>query len=923
MKILRRATAIIIMLAVIFASAMPAFAQMGDNSGEKRTVKVAYPEQKYLTEIDSNGSYDGYSYEYLKKVAEFANWKLEYVMYPDMTLDEQIMGAMADVESGKADLMGVMLQNDAMKETYLYPDKNYGVVYTTLDVLDTNYSLNETNYMKRSPLRVAVLTNAKTRNAELEAYVQDNGIECEYVYCSSVDEQLAALKDGRADALLKVSLTFLPNLKQIAQFSARPFYFITNLENQALMDELDDAITKINITDPYFETRLQDKYFQNTMADFSLNEKELAFVEKNKELQVLLIPDFAPFAFVNEKGELGGMSVLILNELGNKLGINFTYHVLQNDEDTAEMIRSGGYDIVIGPPHSTQFAEDNGLVLSQPYIEASLTMFTNKASVAKAKSDSVLALMCDVAETINYDYKEIHYYNSVLECLNAVNNGEADYGYASTYLIDFYTSQSSHKNLTYLNLTGYNREIGFFVPNTEDTALLSIINKYVSGLPTKNIHSYLAQALAQKPYNAVRQLAQDNPVLIIIILVAFLSLIMLAITLMIFNRINKQRNDKLQLAFSAKSDFLSRMSHDMRTPMNGIIGLTGLTMEIEGLPKEATDNLKKIDDSSKYLLNLINDTLDMNKIESNKINLNTEPTDLSTFIDQIISVSQVSADQKHVNLEVCRSTDSVPPVLLDRVRVQQIVFNIVSNAIKFTPENGTVSICTSGRVSAYKVCTCITISDTGIGISSEFLNKMFEPFEQENSSATSQYSGTGLGLAIVKNLVSLMNGTISVESEKNVGTKFTINLDFDIADAQVEQPVAPSCAADLNGKRVLLCEDHPLNTEIAKKLLLKKEIVVDYAQNGKVAVEKFAKSPTWYYDAILMDIRMPIMDGLTATRRIREIPRPDAKTIPIIAMTANAFDEDKQKSLAVGMSAHLTKPIVPDSLYETLQELIK
>ncbi|NLS86204.1 MAG: transporter substrate-binding domain-containing protein [Ruminococcaceae bacterium] len=295
-----------------------------------------------MTEIDSNGSYDGYSYEYLKKVAEFANWKLEYVMYPDMSLDEQIMGAMADVESGKADLMGVMLQNDAMKETYLYPDKNYGVVYTTLDVLDTNYSLNETNYMKRSPLRVAVLPNAKTRNAELEAYVQDNGIECEYVYCSSIDEQLAALKDGRADALLKVSLTFLPNLKQIAQF-----------------------------------------------------------------------------------------------------------------------------------------AEDNGLVLSQPYIEASLTMFTNKASVAKAKSDSVLALMCDVAETINYDYKEIHYYNSVLECLNAVNNGEADYGYASTYLIDFYTSQSSHKNLTYLNLTGYNREIGFFVPNTEDTALLSIINKYV------------------------------------------------------------------------------------------------------------------------------------------------------------------------------------------------------------------------------------------------------------------------------------------------------------------------------------------------------------------------------------------------------------------------------------------------------------
>ena len=910
-------------LAVLFLLLlMPftAFAGESRMAGDKRVVRVAYPEQKYLTEIDENGSYYGYSYEYLKKVAEFANWDLRYITYPNQSLNEQIVNGMDMVAAGQADLIGVMLRNEALEKQYLYPEKNYGVVYTTLDALDSNFRVNETNYMRKDPLRIAVLKQAKTRNEELVAFTANAKLSCEYIECDTVEEQLEALKNGSADVLVKVSLTFLPDLKEIAAFAPRPYYFASGLGNEELIGELDEAITKINITDPYFESRLQSKYFQNTTADFALSDAEKKYVAQNRELEVLLLPQYAPFAFINKENELCGMSVSILDEIGEKAGIKFKYHMLHEGESMTEHIASGQYSVVLGPPHSDSFAECNGLVLSQPYLEASLTMFMNKFAQSKPKNTCVLGLLRDVADPIEYEYKEIRYYNTIEECLEGVNQGEADYGYGTQHVIDFYTTQNSYKNLTYLNLSGYNREVGFFVPNTEEMELLSIINKYLRSMPTKDVHRHLSLALSQKDTGGLQALIQDNPILVVAITVLFLFLLLLTGTLAVYNRVNHKRNEKLQQAFAAKSDFLSRMSHDMRTPMNGIIGLTGLSLDIPGLPQEALDNLEKIDESAQYLLSLINDTLDMNKIESSKIVLNQEPTDLQAFFVQMMGVIRVSADQKNVKFVSTHSDEALPIVYLDKVRVQQILFNVVSNAIKFTPENGTVEVhgtCT--LPSPDRVHATLRIKDTGIGIAPEFLPKIFEPFEQEYNLATSNYTGTGLGLAIVKNLVELMGGSISVTSEKGVGTQFLIEIEFDVADAREITETPTAIEQDtLAGKRVLLCEDHPLNAQIATKLLEKKGLLVEYAENGQVAVQLFEQSEPGYYDAVLMDIRMPVMDGLTATKIMRGMDRADAKKIPILAMTANAFDEDVQKSKAAGMSAHLAKPIEPKKLYEAL-----
>ena len=908
---------------VEMASTSQETAQESPESAQKRVVKVAFPNQKYLSETDENGIRSGYSYEYLCKIAEFANWNLEYITYSDMSPDERILASMEAVQSGEADLMGTMLRSDALEKVYLYPERNYGAVYTTLEALDSNLDISATNYMKKTPLRIAILSAATTRNAELAAFLESSDIQCEYVYCESTQGQLDALHSGTADLMLNVSLTFLPNLKRIVEFAPRPYYFLSGPGNEELIAELDSAIEKINLTDPYFEQRLQDKYFQNTVSDFELTADESQYVQENDTLQVLVLPQYAPFAFLNENDELCGISPSILEQVGAVSGLSFEYHILSEREDLAAEIATGKYSVVMGPVRSQAFAQANSLVLSQAYLETSLTMFSSKAAESKPENERTLALLRDVMDPIAYAYKDIQYYDTVQECLDAVNRGDADYGYANRYSVDFYSNESNHPNLKFLTLSGYNREVGFYVPNSADVHLLSILNKYIRAMSVKDVHSYLSQALSERPSGGLREFTAQNPLLVISVAVVGLSLLFLTVMLALFNRTNKLRNEKLKYAYAAKSEFLSRMSHDMRTPMNGIIGLTGLCLDMELTP-ELTENLQKIDDSAKYLLSLINDTLDMNKIESNKIVLNKESTDPRAFFDQVVSIAKISAEQKAVNLTVVCGGGPPPIVYMDKVRVQQILFNVLSNAIKFTPPGGSVEFnANCVRESAAKLRVSFTVSDTGIGISEDFLPRVFEPFEQENTAATIHDTGTGLGLAIVKNLVELMGGTIHVISTKGAGTQFFICLTFDVAAQQTVLSVPEAAPLDiLAGKRVLLCEDNTLNTQIAVKLLEKKEMLVEHAENGQMAVEQFRQSPSGYYSAILMDIRMPVMDGLEAAKAIRALARDDAATVPIIAMTANAFDEDVQKSMAAGMNAHLAKPIEPQKLYGAIARFL-
>ncbi|MEG1824776.1 MAG: ATP-binding protein [Cloacibacillus sp.] len=376
-------------------------------------------------------------------------------------------------------------------------------------------------------------------------------------------------------------------------------------------------------------------------------------------------------------------------------------------------------------------------------------------------------------------------------------------------------------------------------------------------------------------------------------------------------------------ANAAKSDFLSRMSHDIRTPMNGIIGLTNLTLDLPELTGEARANLVAMKSASGYLLSLINDTLDMNRIESSKLTLNPEDIRATQLIDEVSASIAPMMREKHIDFQIKKINTQPTVARMDKVRFQQIFINILSNAAKFTPEGGKIEwliecLSRDEKFSRLK----LTVRDSGIGISPDFLPKIFEPFEQERRDISSNYMGTGLGMSIVKNLVEKMNGRIEVTSTLGKGTDVIVYLDFERVQGVLPDEEQNSSSADLSGRRILICEDHPLNMQIARRLLEKNGVLVTCATNGQEGVETFAGSQLGFFDAILMDIRMPVMDGLEAARNIRRQPRKDAAHIPIIAMTANAFDDDIKKSKEAGMDAHITKPFDPKRLCRELYSLI-
>jgi len=385
--------------------------------------------------------------------------------------------------------------------------------------------------------------------------------------------------------------------------------------------------------------------------------------------------------------------------------------------------------------------------------------------------------------------------------------------------------------------------------------------------------------------------------------------------------------DQARHANMLKTEFLSRMSHEIRTPMNAIIGMTTLALESIHDSDSVEDCLNKIGVSARFLLSLINDILDMSRIESGKVFFKEESFDFKNFIKDINTVFENQAADKHIDYSCVFASKMEPYYIGDVMKIQQILINIIGNAIKFTPEYGKVIFeIKQEKVTKRNALVRFSIADTGIGISKDFLPHLFNSFEQEHTGATSSYKGTGLGLAICKNLIELMGGSIHVESTLGLGTEFTILLKLKLSKKEtLHIPQSENLINDfstLKDKKILLCEDHALNIEVAKRLLESKGLIVEIAKDGKQGVTTFNNSPVGFFDAILMDIRMPNMDGLEATKNIRLLPREDAKSIPIIAMSANAFEEDIEKSLLAGMNAHLAKPFEPNVLFQTLLSFI-
>ena len=385
---------------------------------------------------------------------------------------------------------------------------------------------------------------------------------------------------------------------------------------------------------------------------------------------------------------------------------------------------------------------------------------------------------------------------------------------------------------------------------------------------------------------------------------------------------------KLEEASRAKTAFLSNMSHEIRTPMNAIIGLNSIALGDAGISEATREHLQKIGTAAQHLLGVINDILDISRIESGSMSLKNAEFSFAHELEQVNAIVTTQCHDKKIRYS-CNVKDGVSNCYIgDEMKLRQVLINILGNAVKFTPEGGSVSLVVEALAIDGEKCPLrFTIEDTGIGIGKDFLPRMFAAFALEDESYTSKHGNTGLGLSITKSIVELMDGHIDVESEKGVGSKFTVTVTLQKSScnsreccASGEQQEKPR--ASLSGRTILLAEDLPVNAEIMATILSMREMKAERAENGRIAVEMFKAHEPGYYSAILMDVRMPEMDGLEATRVIRSMDREDAKSIPIIALTANAFDEDVQNSLQAGLNAHLSKPVEPNIVYKTLEELL-
>ena len=386
--------------------------------------------------------------------------------------------------------------------------------------------------------------------------------------------------------------------------------------------------------------------------------------------------------------------------------------------------------------------------------------------------------------------------------------------------------------------------------------------------------------------------------------------------------------EEVKSANQKKSDFLQRMSHEIRTPLNAIIGLSYLSKEYEAMPSNVYENLDKIEQSAHFLLSFVNDILSLSELEAGKIALDYESVEVATYLDEFSQKAKGAAEAKQINFSarICELKETF--YVFDRKKLTKALYYLIENAVKATPAGGIISLtvqCLAETEDVVKLC--FEILDNGLGIEEDLLGRVFEPFEHIYGESRTLYSGSGLELAIVKNIVELMNGTIFVESKKGEGTRFTVTVGlkkerrkFERSNEQNNQKKS----YDFSGKRALIVEDSPINIEIAKNILLHKNFEVEVAMDGQEAVNAFLEKEASYYDVILMDVRMPVMDGLEAARIIRtQKDRPDGAVIPIIAMTANAFEEDVKKSLEAGMNGHLSKPIDIKKMYALLDEVLR
>ena len=1070
----RKSACVMLSLLLLLSAVLPVKAAA--ETASAKVVRVGSFEDTF-NYVNEKGARKGYGYELLQTLSGYTGWQFEYVTCDWSDCFEKL-------KNGEIDIIGGISYTEDRTQEMLFSDEPMGVekYYLYADLSRADISASDFKTLNGKKIGVLMGTEPEVMLAEWE---EKYGLKTEHVNISNNEDVKQKLANHEIDCFVSLEESFWAErgISTITRVGESGIYYAINKNRPDLKEELDDAMRALDEAAPFYTADLYKRYFSMDYTPILTGEEKAWLREHGAIKMGFLASDSGVSTFDPATGEFTGVITDYIQFAADCLGNQeLEFQLVGYDSKEAELdaLKSGEIDMIFHFDQNPNLAEEYHFACTNTTWTSNLMAVTNKQHFNEnnvnriAVPQNKLSLKKYLA--FYYPQWEIVDCDTQEDAARLVKDGQAD-----CFVTGISSENKYSKKYSFYSVPLLNPVKSCFAVNSGNRSLLSILNKTIKAMPVNMLAGALAMYKSSARKVTLSDFIKDNFFKVMLISSIAVAVVLLTI-LMLLQKARKaeaaarkaasdtqELNAKLQVAVEkaetanrAKSTFLSNMSHDIRTPMNAIIGFTTLALSNINDTERVKDYLGKTLASSNHLLSLINDVLDMSRIESGKIHLEEVEVNLSDVLHDLKTIvsGQIYAKQLELYMDVMDVTDE--DVYCDKTRLNQILLNLLSNAIKFTPAGGTVSV--RVRQLAGKVRGCgqyeFRIKDNGIGMSQEFAQKIFEPFEQERTSTVSRIQGTGLGMAITKNIVDMMGGTIEVQTAQGKGTEFTVCVPmraqteqrpvekiteleglkalvvdddfntcdsvtkmlvkvgmraewtlsgkeavlrarqalemsdvyhayiidwrlpdmngievtrqirslhddtpiiiltaYDWSDIEVEakaagvtafcskpmfmfdlretlmsalgqkqtdavQGLLPDKNADFKGKHILLVEDNELNREIAQEILREYGFLVDSAENGAVAVEKVSTAAPGSYDLVLMDVQMPIMDGYTATRKIRALDDPARAKLPILAMTANAFDEDRRNALESGMNGFLSKPIVIDDLVQELRKIL-
>ena len=934
----RKSVCVMLSLLLLLSAVLPVKAAA--ETAPVKVVRVGSFEDTF-NYCNEKGARKGYGYELLQTLSGYTGWQFEYVTCDWSDCFEKL-------ENGEIDIMGGISYTEDRAEEMLFSDEPMGEekYYLYADLSRADISASDFKILDGKKIGVVMGTEPEVMLTEWE---EKYGIKTQHVNISNNEDVKQKLANHEIDCFVSLEESYWAELgiSTITRVGKSSIYYVLNKDRPDLKEELDNAMHALDEEAPFYTADLCKKYFSLDYKPILTGEEKAWLKEHGAIRMGFLASDSGVSTYDPATGEITGTITDYIQFARDCLGNQeLEFQLVGYDDKEAELnaLKSGEIDMIFHFDQSPNLAEEYRVARTNTTWTANMMVVTNKQLFNENQANRVAVPQNKISLTryiaFYYPQWEIVDCDTQEDAIKLVKDGQAD-----CFVTGVSSEEKYSKNYGFYSVPLPNPANSCFAVNNGNRSLLSILNKTIKAMPTNMLTGSLAMYKSSSRKVTLSDFIKDNFFKVMLISSIAVAVVLLTI-LMLLQKARKaeaaarkaasdtqELNAKLQVAVEkaesanrAKSTFLFNMSHDIRTPMNAIIGYADLASRHLDDPAKLEKYMENIQICGQNLLVLLSNVLDLARIENDKTEIEYSVSDVEKDFRNCIAMFQNQADSKGQTLTVTTHL-LYPYIYVDIPHLTEICTNLVSNAVKYTGACGTIR-CDVTQKPGKKEGWCdmvITVADNGIGMSQEFQKHIFEPFERERTSTVSKVEGSGIGMGIVKKLVGLMSGTVEVESKIGVGSTFTVTIPNRIAsqeETQAKRETTPSDEKSLCGVKILLTEDNDLNAEIATELLREEGCAVDRAKDGVECVDMLEKAANGTYRLILMDIQMPVMNGYDAAKKIRRMDDPQKASIPIIAMTANAFSEDKQAALDAGMNDHVAKPINMNVLVPTIRKYL-